>query len=108
MSAKRRPSYLANVLMGLDQFLSVLTGGLPGETLSGRAGSALLEGKLRGRIFAPVIDRIMYWSGAYPFPRGHCIHAVEGDIQRSRAVIADQARAWRLAENPPPPTPPAA
>lgn len=95
-------NYFANVLMGLDLFFSALSNGMPGETLSGRAGGALLEGKLRGRLFAPAIDAIMYWAGAYPHSRGHCIHAVDGDIDRARAVIADQERARRL-EAPPPP-----
>ena len=75
--------YLINVLLGLDYFASCLTGGLPGTTLSGRAGSAYLQGKLRGKIFAPVIDFIMR-------KKGHCVAAVQGDILRAKAVIVDQ------------------
>lgn len=76
-------SYLFNVALGLDLFASALLGGKPGETLSGRAGSAYLQGKLRGRIFAPIIDFIMR------NPK-HCQEAVQGDILRAKAVIADQ------------------
>ena len=75
--------YLLNVAIGLDYFASTILGGAPGETLSGRAGSAYLEGKLRGRIFAPIIN----WIMANP---EHCQNAVTGDILRARAVIVDQ------------------
>lgn len=83
--------YFKNVLLGLDLFLSTVTGGLPGTTLSGRTGSNILKDNLRGRIFGPTIDYLMYAVGAYPTPRGHCVNALEGDKIRSRAVIADDA-----------------
>ena len=89
-------AYLANVLLGLDLFVSALAGGKPGETLSGRAGSAYSQGKLRGRIFCPAIDAIMHVVGAYPTWRGHCVHAIQGDIVRAQAVIVDQG-----SSNPP-------
>jgi hypothetical protein len=85
-------NYLGNVLLGLDLFVSALTAGKPGETLSGRAGSAYKEGHLRGKIFCPLIDWIMWAVRAYPTPRGHCVHAIQGDIIRAQAVIADQSR----------------
>jgi hypothetical protein len=78
-------NYARNALLGLDYFLSCLTGGLPGTTLSGRAGSAYLQGQLRGRIFAPLIDFVMR-------QKGHCVAAVQGDILRAKAVIADQGK----------------
>ncbi len=84
-------SYLGNALLGLDLFLSTITGGRPGETLSGRAGSAYIQGKLRGKIFCPIIDWIMWAAGAYPSPHGHCLHAVRGDVLRARAVIKNQS-----------------
>lgn len=77
--------YLFNALLGLDLFASTLTGGLPGETLSGRAGTAQRQGKLRGRIFAPLINLLM-WN------RNHCREAIDGDIARAKAVIADDQR----------------
>ena len=72
-------AYLFNVLIGIDCTMSALLGGLPGETLSGRAGSAYLEGKLRGKIFCPIINAIM-------FNPQHCQKAVEGDRLRAQAV----------------------
>lgn len=84
-------TYLFNVALGLDLFASAILGGKPGETLSGRAGSAYNQGKFRGRIFCPVIDVLMHLLGAYPRWRGHCLAAIQGDIRRATAVIADQA-----------------
>lgn len=84
-------SYVRNVLLGLDLFLSTLTGGLPGTTLSGRTGSNELKNNIRGKLFGPPIDFIMWAVGAYPTIRGHCIHAIAGDKARSEAVIKDNA-----------------
>ena len=78
-------NYVFNVLLSLDMLASALTGGIPGETLSGRAGTAQREGKLRGRIFAPVIDFIMRNPN-------HCAEAIDGDIRRAKAVISDDKR----------------
>ena len=75
--------YLVNVLLGLDYFASCILNGKPGTTLSGRAGSAYQQGKLRGKILAPCIDFIMR-------KKGHCVAAVQGDILRAQAVIVDQ------------------
>lgn len=78
-------TYIFNILVSIDVLLSVLSGGMPGETLSGRAGAAFKEGKLRGRIFAPIIDFIMRNPN-------HCQEAVLGDMKRAQAVIADDSR----------------
>jgi hypothetical protein len=78
-------AYLFNVALALDVLASALTGGKPGETLSGRAGTAQRAGKLRGRIFAPIINFIM-------LNPNHCAQAILGDMARARAVIADDSR----------------
>lgn len=78
-------SYLFNVLLALDLLGSALTGGIIGETLSGRAGTAQRQGKLRGRIFAPIINFIMG-------DPNHCEEAIAGDMRRAAAVIADDSR----------------
>lgn len=77
--------YLFNVALGLDIFGSAVLGGMPGETLSGRAGTAQRQGKLRGRILAPIINWIMRNPN-------HCQQAIAGDIARAKAVIADDSR----------------
>lgn len=76
------PPYLFNVMLGLDLLASTITGGMPGETLSGRAGTAHRQGYLRGRIFAPIIDFLAR-------DPSHCKDAIQGDITRAQAVIAD-------------------
>lgn len=79
-------SYIFDVAIGFDMFASTLIlGGLPGETLSGRAGTAQRQGHLRGLIFAPVIN-FLAWN------RNHCKEAIDGDIQRAKATIADQSQ----------------
>ena len=77
--------YLFNVALGLDTLASALLGGMPGETMSGRAGTAQAQGKLRGRILAPIINFIMRDSN-------HCKNAIQGDVLRAKAVIADDSR----------------
>jgi hypothetical protein len=78
-------AYLFNVLLSLDLVASALTGGMPYETLSGRAGTAQRDGKLRGRIFAPIIN----FLACNP---NHCQEAIQGDMRRAKAVILDDSR----------------
>lgn len=78
-------AYLFNVALGFDLLASAILGGKLGETLSGRAGSAYAQGKLRGRIFCPIIN----WVLRNP---QHCQQALRGDILRAQAVIVDQSR----------------
>lgn len=75
-----RSSYCMKIALGLDVLLSAYLNGRPGETLSGRAGSALLQNKFRGYVFSRIIDFIMR-------KRGHCVSAVRGDELRAQAVI---------------------
>lgn len=77
--------YLFNVLISFDLLASALTGGIVGETLSGRAGAAQSQGKLRGRIFAPVINFVMRNPN-------HCKEAIDSDMRRAAAVIADESK----------------
>lgn len=77
--------YCDNVTLAWDLWGSAVTGGRSGETLSGRTGSSQVEGKLKGIIFAPVIDLIM-------MKRGHCIGAIAGDKKRAQAVLADYSQ----------------
>ncbi len=79
--------YFSNLLLALDLFVSAILAGTPGETMSGRAGSAWLEGKLRGKIFCPAIDVAMHLLGQYPTWRGHCVAALANDKRRAAAVL---------------------
>lgn len=77
--------YVFNVLLALDLLASALTGGMPGETLSGRAGTAQREGTLRGKVFATLIN-------FFARDPNHCQEAIEGDVARAKAVIADDSK----------------
>jgi hypothetical protein len=77
-----RSSWCFKVALGWDVLASAYLNGRPGETLSGRAGTAQAQGKLRGRILAPIINAIM-------LNPQHCRNAVRGDILRAQSVIAD-------------------
>lgn len=77
-------SYLFNIVICFDLLASAITGGIPGETLSGRAGSARAEGKIRGRLFAPLID-LLFWN------KDHCSTAMKNDVIRAQAVVKDGA-----------------
>ena len=78
-------AYFVNVLLGLDLLASAILGGRIGETLSGRAGAAQAQGKLRGKVFAPLINFLAR-------DPDHCARAVGGDIRRAQAVIADDSK----------------
>lgn len=60
-----------NVLLGLDQFLSVLTGGDPDETVSSRVGKAAAAGSLIGLALERCLDAV--------FGAGHCRSSIEED-----------------------------
>jgi hypothetical protein len=78
-------AYFVNVLLGLDLLASAILGGRVGETLSGRAGAAQAQGKLRGKIFAPIIN----FLARNP---NHCATALTNDVLRAQAVIADDSK----------------
>lgn len=63
--------YFWNVLLGLDQFLSVLTGGDPDETVSSRVGKAAAAGSRIGRVLEWCLDAV--------FGAGHCRSSIEED-----------------------------
>ena len=54
--------------------------GIPGETISARAGKAQRRGKRWGCVLCRFLDL---------FEEGHCEGAVQGDIRRAQAVIDD-------------------
>lgn len=63
--------YFWNVLLGLDQFLSVLTGGDPDETVSSRVGKAAASGSRTGQALEWCLDAV--------FGAGHCRSSIEAD-----------------------------
>lgn len=77
--------YLLNIALGLDLLASTLTGGLPGETISGRLGAAQRDRYLWGLILAPLVN-LLAWN------RNHCQQAIDGDAKRAKAVIAAESK----------------
>jgi len=80
-----RSPYFMKIALAIDILGSAWLNGLPGETLSGRAGSAQAQRKLRGRIFAPFINALFR-------DPNHCREAIMGDMKRAQAVLADYNR----------------
>lgn len=67
-----------NVLLGLDQFLSVLTGGDPDETVSSRVGKAAVSGSRVGLALEWCLDSV--------FGKGHCRGSIETDEGKDRVA----------------------
>lgn len=71
--------YLWNLLLALDQGINTLLGGDPDETISSRAGKAMLKGKRWGCVLCRLLDAL---------EKDHCINNIEPD-EGSRALIGD-------------------
>ena len=72
---------LMRSLVALDSFLNVLLfDGLPDETISARAATAMRQGKRWGCVLCGLLDKI---------DPNHCEKAIAGDIERAAAVIED-------------------
>jgi hypothetical protein len=56
--------YIFNILVAIDLLMAAFVGCRRNETLSAAAYSTELSGKLAGRIFRPLIDRIMSFQEA--------------------------------------------
>ncbi|OLN24857.1 hypothetical protein DVDV_3850 [Desulfovibrio sp. DV] len=76
--SNRLARYCWNILLGLDQFLSVLTGGDPDETVSSRAGKAAAAGSQGGRLLECGLDAV--------FGAGHCRGSIEADEGSERVA----------------------
>ena len=74
-------AWFVRVLIAIDACGQVLFPyGIPGETISARAGKAQRRGKRWGCVLCRFLDL---------FEKGHCEGAVQGDIRRAQAVIDD-------------------
>lgn len=73
--------WLLRVSIALDQLVQAgANSGMPGMTISARAGKAKRRGKRWGCVMCRFLDL---------FERGHCEAALQGDIRRAQAVIDD-------------------
>lgn len=71
--------YLLNFAVLLDEWGNTVTGGDPGETISSRAGKAMLAGKMWGCVLCKFLNL---------FQKDHCLKSINPD-DGSRAVIPD-------------------
>lgn len=70
------------VALGFDMFWNVITGGSIDMTISARAGVAAVNGKKWGKLLAWCLGKL---------EANHCNLAIEGDIDRAKALIAELA-----------------
>lgn len=73
-----REGYVHRALVGLDQFVNVLCGGLPDETISSRASRAAEQGKLWGVAMSRFLNL---------FQKDHGPKAQAGDTERAEKVL---------------------
>ena len=72
--------FLRNEAIILDEEGNTLTGGSPEETISSRAGKAMLAGKRWGCILCKFLDL---------FQKSHCLKALEPASAGADAIIPD-------------------
>jgi hypothetical protein len=72
-----KEGYFRHLLVGLDQFLNVVAGGNPGETMSARSQRAASRGNRFGKFMA-------WWLGKVQ--RRHGAKAEAGDLERAEKV----------------------
>lgn len=71
-------AYLFQWLLLIDQGLNVLLGGMADETLSSRAYRADRGGKLFGKFFRPLIDKLFFWD------KDHCRYAYLAEVHKKQ------------------------
>lgn len=75
--AATKEGYIHRSLVGLDQFMNVLTGGHPDETISSRSARAAEKGKKWGKAMSGFLNL---------FQRNHGPKAQAGDTARAKEV----------------------
>jgi hypothetical protein len=82
--------YIHRALVGFDQFVNVLTGGYPDETISSRSARAAERGKLWGVAMSWFLDL---------FQSNHGAKAQAGDVERARVVQELEERSGVLGDS---------
>lgn len=75
-----KTTFARYVALAFDMFWNVLSGGRVGVTISSRAGVAATQGKKWGILLSWFLDKL---------EKDHCTLAIQGDIDRAKAVIAE-------------------
>lgn len=83
---KRVLLQLFYILVALDLLASVLTGGLPHQTLSGRIGRAATSGNKWAVLFKKVVDTLFF------FDKNHCINQIRHDALRGLQLSKDLSK----------------
>ena len=81
-------NYVHRALVALDQFVNVLTGGYPDETISSRSARAAEHGYFWGVTMSWFLDL---------FQSNHGAKAQAGDAERAREVVDLETRSGILA-----------
>src|SRR5260370_28578655 len=79
-----KEGYVKRVLISLDQFANVITGGKPGETVSARSGRAAARGAKFGKFMVWWLDK---------FQKNHGEKAEAGDLARAKSVEDAETKA---------------
>jgi hypothetical protein len=82
-----KDNYLLRALIGLDQFINVLTDGDPDETISSRSARAAERGKPWGIFMSKFLDI---------FQKDHGAKAQAGDLERAQAVVHAEEKSGGL------------
>lgn len=69
-------TYFAHVCVGLTQLLCTLVGGWPDETTSSYLWRLERQGKLAGKLFRPLVDRLFFWQPE------HCARSYAAERER--------------------------
>lgn len=73
--------YVVRVLIAVDQLVQAACNkGIPGETISARAGKAMLRKRRWGCLLCAMLDWLQ---------TDHCANAIANDRKRAQAVIDD-------------------
>lgn len=80
--------WFVQLFIAVDQLLNVLVTPLTGgvwadETMSSRAYRMWVKGRLWGKFWMPVIDKLFFWQEVAPGLKGHCHQAYEREKKRT-------------------------
>ncbi len=80
--------YIINLIMSIDQTINAMLGGAHDETISSRAGKALLAGKKWAKLLCWFLDKL---------DPNHCIDAIE--LDEGRPLTKDEMIKLRKLRN---------
>lgn len=69
-------AYLSHIGVALTQLVCTIFGGWPDESTSSYLWRMEQQGKLAGRLFRPLVDRLFFWQS------DHCRKAYEAERTR--------------------------